>query len=77
MTPILDLSRLGLTTTDFNSHVGADNRSDEAVVGRFGIKYKNAEGQMVVDFAIGMEKAVVNTFFHKRHGHRVTYCIRV
>lgn len=58
---------------DFNGHVGADNRGDEEVLGRFGVQDRNAEGQMLVDFAKRMEMAVVNTFFQKRLEHRVTY----
>ena len=58
---------------DFNGHVGEDNRGDEEVVGKLGIQDRNAEGQMVVDFAKRMEMTVVNTFFQKRQEHRVTY----
>ena len=42
-------------------------------MGRYGDKARNAEGQMVVDFATRMEMAVVNTYFKKREEHRVTY----
>ncbi|KAK2846462.1 hypothetical protein Q5P01_009461 [Channa striata] len=42
-------------------------------MGRFGVKDRNPEGQMVVDFAKRMEMAVVNTYFQKREEHRVTY----
>ena len=38
-----------------------------------GDKAKNAEGQMVVDFATRMEMDVVNTHFKKREEPRVTY----
>ncbi|KAE8281679.1 hypothetical protein D5F01_LYC20678 [Larimichthys crocea] len=62
---------------DFNGHVGAGNRDDEEVMGRFGIQERNAEGQMVVDFAKRIEMAVVNTFFQKRQEHRVTCKSRV
>ncbi|XP_054643078.1 pleckstrin homology domain-containing family M member 3 isoform X3 [Dunckerocampus dactyliophorus] len=58
---------------DFNGHVGAGNRGDEEAMGRFGIQERNAEGQMVVDFAKRMEMAIVNTCFQKRQEHRVTY----
>ncbi|KAE8278217.1 hypothetical protein D5F01_LYC23707 [Larimichthys crocea] len=58
---------------DFNGHVGAGNRDDEEVMGRFGIQERNAEGQMVVDFAKRIEMAVVDTFIQKRQEHRVTY----
>ncbi|KAK3574917.1 hypothetical protein QTP86_018981, partial [Hemibagrus guttatus] len=46
---------------------------DEKVMGKFGVKERNLEGQMVVDFAKRMDMAVVNTYFQKREEHRVTY----
>ncbi|KAK3550446.1 hypothetical protein QTP86_025724, partial [Hemibagrus guttatus] len=59
--------------TDFNGHVGEGNRGDEEVMGKFGVKERNLEGQMVVDFAKRMDMGVVNTYFQKREEHRVTY----
>ncbi|MCI4379298.1 hypothetical protein PGIGA_G00226350 [Pangasianodon gigas] len=58
---------------DFNGHVGERNTGDEEVMGKFGVKERNLEGQMVVDFANRMDMAVVNTYFQKREAHRVTY----
>ncbi|KAK3507342.1 hypothetical protein QTP70_014836 [Hemibagrus guttatus] len=58
---------------DFNGHVGEGNTGDEEVMGKFGVKERNLEGQMIVDFAKRMDMAVVNTYFQKREEHRVTY----
>ncbi|KAK3562199.1 hypothetical protein QTP86_030199, partial [Hemibagrus guttatus] len=58
---------------DFNGHVGEGNRVDEEVMGKFGVKERNLEGQMVVYFAKRMDMYVVNTYFQKREEHRVTY----
>ncbi|KAK3547041.1 hypothetical protein QTP86_009244 [Hemibagrus guttatus] len=46
---------------------------DEEVMGKFGVKERNLEGQMVMDFAKRMDMGVVNTYFQKREEHRVTY----
>ncbi|KAK3566609.1 hypothetical protein QTP86_001484, partial [Hemibagrus guttatus] len=58
---------------DFNGHVGEGNTGDEEVMGKFGVKERNLEGQMVVDFAKRMDMGMVNTYFQKRKEHRVTY----
>ncbi|KAK3553288.1 hypothetical protein QTP86_032762, partial [Hemibagrus guttatus] len=58
---------------DFNGHVGQGNTGDEEVMGKFGVKERNLEGQMVVDFAKRMDMGVINTYFQKREEHRVTY----
>ena len=58
---------------DFNGHVGEGNRGNDNIMGRYGDKARNAEGQMVVDFATRMEMAVLNTYFKKREENRVTH----
>ena len=55
---------------DFNGHVGEGNRGDDNVMERYVDKVRNAEGQMVVNFATRMEMTVVNTYFKKREEHR-------
>ncbi|KAK3574056.1 hypothetical protein QTP86_001329 [Hemibagrus guttatus] len=62
---------------DFNGHVGEGNTGDEEVMWKFGVKERNLEGQMVVDFAKRINMAVVNTYFQKREEHRVTRVTRV
>ncbi|KAK3553518.1 hypothetical protein QTP70_004198 [Hemibagrus guttatus] len=57
----------------FNGHVGEGNTGDEEVMGKFRVRERNLEGQMIVDFAKRMDLAVVNTYFQKREEHRVTY----
>ncbi|XP_051789178.1 uncharacterized protein LOC127529475 [Erpetoichthys calabaricus] len=58
---------------DFSGHVGEGNSGDEEVMGRYGVKERNEEGQGIVDFAKRMDMAVVNMYFKKREEHRVTY----
>ncbi|KAK3566592.1 hypothetical protein QTP86_001095, partial [Hemibagrus guttatus] len=58
---------------DFNGHGCEGNSGDEEVMCKFGVKERNLEGQMVVDFAKRMDMAVVNTYFQKREEHRLTY----
>lgn len=41
---------------DFNGHEGEGNRGDEAVLGRYDVKERNAEGQMVVGFVKRMKR---------------------
>ncbi|KAF7705380.1 hypothetical protein C0J45_6915 [Silurus meridionalis] len=49
------------------------NRGDEEVMGRYGFKERNVEGQMAIDFAKRMAMAEENTYFNKKENHRMTY----
>ncbi|KAF7689332.1 hypothetical protein C0J45_1026 [Silurus meridionalis] len=42
-------------------------------MGGYGLKERNVEGQMVVNFANKMEMAVVNMYCKKKEDHRMTY----
>ncbi|KAK3510489.1 hypothetical protein QTP70_009154 [Hemibagrus guttatus] len=43
-------------------YIGEGNTGDEEVTGKFVVKERNLEGQMIVDFAKRMDMAVVNTY---------------
>ena len=47
---------------DFSGHVGDGNRGNENVMGRYGARERNAEGQRVVDLAEMMNMAIVNVY---------------
>ena len=58
---------------DLNEHVGKENIENEEIMGRYGAGTRNKERSMVVDFAKRIHLAIVNTYFKKKHEHRVTY----
>ena len=58
---------------NLNEHVGEENIGDEEIIGRYGAGTRNEEGSMVVNFAKRMDFEIVNTYFKKKHEHRVTY----
>ena len=58
---------------DLNGHVGKGNIGDEEIMEKYSAGTRNKEGSMVVDFAKKMDLAIVNSYFKKKHEHRVTY----
>jgi hypothetical protein len=58
---------------DMNGHVGQNAEGFEEVHGGNGYGDRNLEGEMLLEFAEAMELAVVNTWFRKDTGKKVTY----
>ncbi|XP_066965751.1 uncharacterized protein [Macrobrachium rosenbergii] len=58
---------------DLNGHVGCENEAIGRVHGGHGIGERNPEGENVVDFAVALDMAIVNTFFMKKREHLITY----
>ncbi len=57
---------------DFNGDIGEGNKGDEELMDRYGVKERNVEGQMVVDFVKRMEVTVVNMYFMKKEDRGMT-----
>lgn len=58
---------------DFNVHVGEGKFGEVDVLGEFGLKKRNTQGQTLVDFAQRMKLYIVNTHFQKNEEERVTF----
>ena len=58
---------------DFNGKVGEGNIGATEVMGKHGVGRRNEEGQMIVEFALANNMAIVNTYFEKRHSRKITY----
>ena len=58
---------------DLNGHVCEGNIGDEEIMERYGSGTRHKEGSMVVDFGKRMDLTIVNTYFKKKDGHKVTY----
>ncbi|KAK3527327.1 hypothetical protein QTP86_020259, partial [Hemibagrus guttatus] len=69
----LKLKIEGVMLNVVSGYAPQGNTGDEEVMGKFGVKERNLERQVVVDFAKRTDMAVVNTYFQKREEHRVTY----
>ena len=58
---------------DLNGHVGKANRGYERVHGGYGFGERNEMGDAILDFAVGYDLAIANTFFKKRNVHLITF----
>ena len=58
---------------DFNGKVGEGNIGATEVMGKHGVGRRNEEGQMIVEFALANNMAIVNTYFEKRLSRKITY----
>ena len=56
---------------DLNGHIGS-NRID-GVIGEFGIGEQNMEGEMLIDFCVRNNLAIMNTYFQHRDSHKYTW----
>ena len=64
---------LVLGLEDFNGHVGKCAEGFEGIHGEYGIKKRNAEGRLLLDFCDQKELCVANTWFKKKEKRKVTY----
>ena len=55
---------------DMNGHMGAEPDGFEGVYGGKGFGIRNAEGEMLLEFADAMGLAVCNTWFTKRDSQK-------
>src|SRR6187399_2468777 len=58
---------------DLNGHVGKVQDGFEGVHGGHGFGKRNAEGEMLLEFAVAMDLVVGNTFFVKDDTKKITY----
>ena len=58
---------------DFNAHVGREREGIEAVLGAHGMGERNTEGERLLDFAVGNNLAIMNTFHAHRESHKWTW----
>jgi len=58
---------------DLNGHTGRRADEFEEVHGGEGYGDRNTEGEMLLEFAVAMGLAVVNTWFRKKDNKKVTY----
>ena len=57
---------------DFNGRVGKERTNIENVLGPFGEQTRNEEGEMLIDFCLRNNMAVMNGFFKHRESHKMT-----
>uniref|UniRef100_A0A8D8WQC9 Craniofacial development protein 2 n=1 Tax=Cacopsylla melanoneura TaxID=428564 RepID=A0A8D8WQC9_9HEMI len=59
---------------DLNGHIGKGNtETTERIRGIWGLESQNEEGERIIDFALGSDMAILNTFFKKEDRMLVTY----
>ena len=58
---------------DFNVHVGNDAQTWKGVIGKNGDSDINAQGRLLLDFCVGGDSSIMNTFFHHKDIHKYTW----
>src|SRR6218665_2454429 len=58
---------------DMNGHVGTDITGYEGVHGGHGYGMRNEEGERFLEMAQGLDLTIMNTYFKKPEGQKITY----
>lgn len=58
---------------DFNGRIGSDNRGFENVMGKWGEKKSNGNGNRLLDFCMGFGLVITNSFFNHKMIHKYTW----
>ena len=66
-------TKKGLICSDFNGHIGASAAMNEEVHGGLAFGKRNADGEMVLKFAVANNLVIANSWFKKRSKNLVTY----
>ena len=58
---------------DFNGHVGRHIDGFDGVHGGYGVRQRNVEGRMLLEFCLEKELCVQNTWFKREEKRMVTF----
>jgi len=58
---------------DFNGLPGKDRENFERIRGGFGFGARNEEGKSILEFELGYDFIITNTFFKKRDSRLITF----
>ena len=58
---------------DFHARVGTDWEAYKGIIGKFGKKKKNSNGELLLNFCAQQELSITNTFFYQRDKNYFTW----